>query len=117
MFNIIGEYRGQCLAVRVKRTMKTNDVTVTLTDLFIAFGTPESICSDNGSEFVADLLRTGLFNLHVAAAFIKPGISLENGNIGSFNGKFKDKSLNREIFHTVMVARVITEDQRKRYQQ
>ncbi len=65
--------------------------------------------------FVAELLRTWLHNLGVITAFIEPGSPWENGYIESFNGKFRDELLNREIFDTVMEARVVTEDWRIEY--
>lgn len=115
MLNIIDEYTRECLAIRVRRTIKANDVIDTLSDLFITRGTPRFIRSDNGPEFVAELLRTWLFNLGVTTAFIEPGSPWENGYIESFNGKFRDELLNREIFDTVLEAKVVTEEWRKQY--
>ena len=115
MLNIIDEYTRECLAIRVRRTIKANDVIDTLSDLFITRGTPRFIRSDNGPEFVAELLRTWLFNLGVTTAFIEPGSPWENGYIESFNGKFRDELLNREIFDTLLEAKVVTEEWRKQY--
>ena len=70
---------------------------------------------DNGPEFAAELLRTWLFNLGVTTAFIEPGSPWENGYIESFNGKFRDELLNREIFDTVLEAKLVTEEWRKQY--
>ena len=58
MLNIIDEYTRECLAIRVNRKIKANDVIDTLSNLFIDRGTPRFIRSDNGPEFVAELLRT-----------------------------------------------------------
>ncbi len=115
MLNIIDEYTRECLAIRVKRTLKANDVIDTLSDLFITRGIPKFIRSDNGPEFVAEILRTWLHNLRVNTAYIEPGSPWENGYIESFNGKFRDELLNREIFDTVLEAKVVTEDWRKQY--
>lgn len=73
MLNIIDEYTRNCLAIRVDRKIKANDVIDTLSDLFITRGIPQFIRSDNGPEFVAELLRTWLHNLGVTTAFIEPG--------------------------------------------
>lgn len=115
MLNIIDEYTRKCLAIRVDRKIKANDVIDTLSDLFITRGIPQFIRSDNGPEFVAELLRTWLHNLGVTTAFIEPGSPWENGYIESFNGKFRDELLNREVFDTVMEARVVTEEWRIQY--
>ncbi len=115
MLNIIDEYTRECLAIRVRRTIKANDVIDTLSDLFITRGIPQFIRSDNGPEFVAEILRTWLHNLGVVTAFIEPGSPWENGYIGSFNGKFRDELLNREIFDTFLEAKVVTEEWRIQY--
>lgn len=115
MLNIIDEYSRECLAIRVARTMKANDVIDTLAGVFIDRGTPQFIRSDNGPEFVAEIVRQWLKDLGVQTAFIEPGSPWENGYIESFNGKFRDELLNGEVFDTVIEARVITEQWRNHY--
>ena len=109
MLNIIDEFTRECLAIRVDRHIEAIDVIETLKDLFITRGLPEHIRSDNGPEFVADILREWLHHLNVNTLFIEPGSPWENGYIESFNGKFRDELLNGEIFDTLTEARVVTE--------
>lgn len=115
MLNIIDEFTRECLAIRVDRHIEAIDVIETLKDLFITRGLPEHIRSDNGPEFVADILREWLHDLNVNTLFIEPGSPWENGYIESFNGKFRDELLNGEIFDTLTEARVIMERWRKYY--
>lgn len=115
MLNIIDEYTKECLAISVGRKITASDVIDTLADVFLQRGTPKFIRSDNGPEFVAELIRQWLKDLGVEAAFIEPGSPWENGYIESFNGKFRDELLNGEIFDTVLEARVVTEQWRKHY--
>ena len=75
-------------------------------NLFILRGVPEHIRSDNGSEFTANAVRKWLAELGVKTLFIEPGSSWENGYIESFNGKMRDELLNRELFTTLMEAKV-----------
>ncbi len=49
--------------------------------------------------------------------FIEPGSLWENGYIESFNGKLRDELLNREIFMTLLEARVLIEEWRREYNQ
>ena len=49
--------------------------------------------------------------------FIEPGSPLENGYIESFNGKLRDELLNREIFTTLMEAKVLIKEWRREYNQ
>jgi transposase InsO family protein len=53
----------------------------------------------------------------VRTLFIEPGSPWENGYIESFNGKFRDELLNREIFTTLTEARVLIEEWRREYNQ
>ena len=81
--------------------------------MFILYGTPEYIRSDTGPEFVAGIVRAWLSRLEVITVFIEPGSVWENGTMESFNGKLRDELLNREIFDTVLEARVLTEAYRR----
>ena len=46
--------------------------------------------------------------LEVKPLFIEPGSPRENGYIESFNGKFRDEFLNRELLDTLLEAQVLT---------
>ena len=46
-----------------------------------------------------------------------PGSPWENGYIESFNGKLKDELLDREIFTTLIEAKILIEEWRKEYNQ
>jgi len=115
MLNIIDKYIRECLAIRVERKITANDVIDTLADVFIKRGMLQFNESNNGSEFVAQLIRQWLQNLGVQTAFIEPGSPWENGYIKSFNRKFGDELLNGDIFDTVIVAQVITEQWRNHF--
>jgi len=82
------------------------DVLECLAELFIIHGTPDYLRSDNGPEFVAEILRGWLQRLGVKTLFIEPGSPWENGYIESFNGKLRYEFLDGEIFDTVLEARV-----------
>lgn len=115
MLNILDEFTRECLVIRVDRKITAHDVLETLANLFVSRGIPKYIRSDNGPEFVADILREWLHRLDVGTLFIEPGSPWENGYIESFNGKLRDELLNGEIFDTLTEARVVTERWRKFY--
>jgi len=117
ILNVIDEYTRECLAIRVSRTIKNQDVIDTLFNLFVFRGIPEHIRSDNGPEFTARAIRKWLARLGVKTLYIEPGSPWENGYIESFNGKFRDELLNREIFTTLEEAKVLIEQWRKEYNQ
>lgn len=96
-------------------SLKAHDVLDTLTDVFIRRVLPDYIRSDNGSEFTAKLMQDWLKRLDVKTAFITPGSPWENGYNESFNGRFRDEFLNREVFYTLGEARVLTDQWRHHY--
>ena len=98
---VIDEYTHECLAIRVARRMTAHDVLWVLADLFLEYGIPEHIRSDNGPEFVASAVRDWLADLGVATLFIEPGSPWENGYVESFNSKLRDELLDGEIFYTL----------------
>lgn len=115
MLTIIDEYTRQCLAIDVARQIKSEDVLIRLTDLFVRRGTPTNIRSDNGSEFTARIVREWLEAVGVNTLFITPGSPWENGYNESFNGKLRDEVLNVEIFDTLLEAKVLISRWRNEY--
>ncbi len=115
MLNIIDEYTRECLSILVKRKITSQDVIDRLFEMFIMKGIPEHIRSDNGPEFTAMAIRGWLNRIGVKTLFIEPGSPWENGFVESFNGKLRDELLNREIFTTLIEAKVLIEQWRKEY--
>ena len=115
MLTVIDEYSRRCLAIKVARKLRSEDVLAVLSDLFLVHGVPENIRSDNGSEFTAYRVREWLHTLNVKTLFIEPGSPWENGYNESFNGKLRDELLNREIFFTLKEAEVLIEQWRVHY--
>ena len=113
--NILDEFGRECLAIRVKRKLNSVDVIDALTDLFILRGPPAYVRSDNGPEFVAQAVRDWIAAVGAKTAYIEPGSPWENGYIESFNARFRDELLNREIFYSLREAQIIIEGWRKHY--
>ena len=76
---------------------------------------PAYIRSDNGSEFTAKVVREWLERVGVKTLYIEPGSPWENGYVESFNGRLRDELLDREIFDTVLEAKVLIERWRVQY--
>lgn len=113
--NIIDEWTRECLSITVSHQITAQDVLNQLYSLFIMRGVPDHIRSDNGSEFTAKAVREWLANVGVKTLFIESGSPWENGYIESFNGKFRNELLNREIFTTLTEAKVLIEMWRREY--
>ncbi len=115
LLTVVDEYSHECLAIRVERRMTSHDVLWVLADLFLEYGIPEHIRSDNGPEFVAKAVRQWLAELGVKTLFIEPGSPWENGYVESFNGKLRDELLDGEIFYSLKEAQIVVADWRRLY--
>lgn len=115
IMTVIDEYTRECLALKTKRNLKSEDVLSVLDDLFIRRGIPEHIRSDNGSEFTAEVVRNWLGMLKIKPLHIEPGSPWENGYVESFHGRLRDELLNAELFDTLWEAQVLIEQWRRDY--
>lgn len=115
LLTLMDEYTRECLAIDVARRLTSEDVLERLSDLFVRRGVPDYLRSDNGPEFTASKVREWVKRVEVKTLFIEPGSPWENGYIESFNGKLRDELLNREIFDTLLEAKVLIERWRVEY--
>ena len=90
---------------------------MTLQYLFAIRGAPEYLRSDNGPEFVAKEIQEWLKQAAVRTLYIRKASPWENGYVESFNGKLRDELLNRELFLSVIEARVLLDQWRIEYNQ
>jgi len=75
----------------------------------------ESIRSDNGPEFIAYAIQDWQEKAAIKTIYITPGSPWENGHIESFHDKLRHECLNRELFGSLLEARVILESWRVEY--
>jgi putative transposase len=115
MLVVVDEYTRECLAIDVSRTLKSDDVLERIAWLMATRGVPGYIRSDNGPEFTATAVRDWLGKVGVKTLFIEPGSPWENGYVESLNGKLRDELLDREVFETLLEARVLIERWREHY--
>ncbi len=115
MLCVIDEFTRECLAIRVERRLNSRDVLDALGELFLEYGPPDHIRSDNRPEFIATALREWLEALDVRTLYIEPGSPWENGYCESFNSKLRDELLTREIFYDLREAQVLIENWRLFY--
>jgi len=115
MLTLVDEYTRECLSIDVARRLTSEDVLERLTWLFATHGVPQFVRSDNGSEFTALAVRGWLAKVDVKTLYIEPGSPWENGYVESFNGKLRDELLDREIFYTLLEAKVMIERWRQHY--
>ena len=117
MLTMVDEYTRQCLVIHPARSITSNQVLDTLESLAATKGTPAFIRSDNGSEFIAQIIQDWCQTANVQTLYIEPGSPWQNGFIQSFHSRFRDECLNQEIFFSIAETRVVVENYRRRYNQ
>jgi putative transposase len=112
---VVDEFTRECHTIEVERSITAEEVIATLSYLFRVHGEPEYIRSDNGPEFIAKAVREWLAASGVKTLYIEPGSPWENAFLESFNGKLEDELLGREIFTSLLEAKVVIEQYRVAY--
>ena len=113
--SIVDEHTRECLALKVARSITSEDVIDTLAELFAMRGVPRHIRSDNGPEFVSAAIRRWLGQVNVEALYIEPGSPWENGYAESFHSRLRDEFLAMEVFENLASARALTAAWREDY--
>ena len=103
--SIVDEYSRRCITLDVGRRMTSEDVINRLAELFVMYGVPECIRSDNGPEFIANAIQQWLTSLEVKTLYVEPGSPWQNGYAESFHSRLRDELLNMEEFDNVRHAR------------
>jgi transposase InsO family protein len=101
---ITDEFTRECLALEVDRSIKSDRVLDTLTNLFLARGAPEHIRSDNGPEFIEKAIREYSAHVDLEMLYVEPGSPWENGYAESFFSRLRDELLNVEEFMNLAEA-------------
>lgn len=115
ILSVLDEFTRECRCLRVERSINAKRVVETLEFLFLVYGRPKHLRSDNGGEFAAIAVKEWLQTQEVAPVFIEPGSPWENGYVESFHDKFRKECLNMEIFRNGAEARIVIEAWREHY--
>ena len=114
-FNIIDEYNREALNITMDTSLTSKRVIKELDKLIAWRGAPAAIRVDNGPEFIAYAIQDWLQENKIKVIYIEPGAPWENGHIESFHDKLRDECLNREIFGSLLEAKIIVESWRVEY--
>jgi putative transposase len=112
---VIDEGSHYCIDIVAARRLGAREVVAALQAAIALHGAPRYLRCDNGSEFIARLLQDWLKRAGIQTRFIEPGSPWQNGVNESFNGRFRDECLNRELLGSVLEAQVIARGFRDEY--
>jgi putative transposase len=117
ILTVVDQYTRECLCAYADRSQTGEKVVAQLKRLVALRGVPESITTDNGSEFAGQAMDAWAHQAGVKLDFIRPGRPVQNGYIESFNGRLRDECLNGEVFFHLADAREKLERWRHDYNQ
>jgi putative transposase len=115
ILTVVDQYTRECLCVFPDHSQTGLKVVEQMKRLAASRGLPESITTDNGSEFGGKAMEAWAYQAGVKLDFIRPGKPVENGYIESFNGRLRDECLNGELFFNLADARQKLEKWRQDY--
>ena len=98
MLTVVDLYTRECLAIDVGQSLKGEDVVRVLNGITQQRGLPQSIKSDNGSEFISKVMDKWAYERNVKLDFSRPGKPTDNANVESFNGRLRQECLNENWF-------------------
>jgi len=105
VLNIVDDVTRECLAAIPDTSISGRRVARELTVLIARRGKPEMIVSDHGTEFTSNAILTWSKDHRVEWHYIAPGKPMQNGYVGSFNGRMRDELLNESLFFGLDHAR------------
>ena len=113
--NMIDAFSRECLAIETDTSLSSQRVVRVLEQQVARRGAPMRLRVDNGPEFRAKPLDVWAKKNNVTLFFIEPGKPMQNGQIESFNGRFRQECLDQEWFTTLREARQTIEEWRISY--
>jgi putative transposase len=105
IFAVIDDCTRENLGLIADTSISGARVARELDALVRLYGKPESIVSDNGTEFTSRAILKWAGENAVPWHYIDPGKPVQNAFIESFNGSLRDELLNEEIFDSLDDAR------------
>jgi transposase InsO family protein len=106
--SIVDEYTRECLVLEARRGMIAEEIQIILAQVAVGRGGPPCrMRSDNGPEFVAEVVRSWLEGTGSGSLYVAPASPWQNGYAESFHSKVRDEFLNREEFESQPQARAL----------
>ena len=112
---LLDEFSHYNLDIVASRRMGGRQVVAALEAAVVLHGPPRYLRCDNGAEFIAKFLQAWLKTAGITTRFIEPASPWQNGVNESFNGKFRDECLNREVLASVLEAQCLARTFRDDY--
>lgn len=107
-FNIIDDYNREALMCEIDYSFPSEKVVKLVQRLIEWYGKPTNIRTDNGTEFIADLIKVWSMVNEIKFNYIQPGKPTQNSLIERFNKSFREGVLDAHLFSDLNELRNIT---------
>ena len=101
MLAVVDDCTRECLALVPDTSISGRRVARELDAIVAQRGRPNTIVSDNGTEFTSNAILAWADSAKVGWHYIAPGKPQQNGFIESFNGRLRDELLNETLFRSL----------------
>jgi putative transposase len=115
ILTVIDNCTRECLALVADTSLSGRRVARELDTIIRQRGRPETIVSDNGTEYTSNAILGWADETGVGWHYIAPGKPQQNGYNESFNGKLRDELLYETLFRSLPHARDVLETWRRDY--
>jgi putative transposase len=112
---MIDGYTRECPAIEVDYGISSRQVTRVLERAISERAAPARLRCDNGPEFTSRHFLAWCAQKKIELVHIQPGKPMQNGQVESFNGRFRDECLNANWFVNLADARGKIEAWRRGY--
>jgi putative transposase len=103
MLTVVDGFTRERLAIDVGQSLKREDVVNTLMRIAGERGCPKTIRTDNGSEFISEVMDEWAYEHGVELDFSRPGKPTDNAKVG-INGRLRQECLNAHRFMSLADA-------------
>jgi putative transposase len=115
ILTVIDNCTRECLGLVADTSLSGRRVARELDAIILRRGRPETIISDNGTEYTSNAILAWADDAGVGWHYIAPGKPQQNGFNESFNGRLRDELLNETLFRSLPHARAVLEIWRRDY--
>lgn len=106
---VVDDCTRECLALVPDTSISGIRVARELDRLLVAYGKPNTIVSDNGTELTSNAILQWADDHKVDWHYIAPGKPVQNAFAESFIGRLRDELLNETLFRSLAHARSMLE--------
>lgn len=105
ILNVIDDFNRQSLAVEIDTSLPGQRVKRVLERVMARHGKPQALRTDNGPEFISQVIVQWCEDHSITLQHIQPGKPMQNGYVERLNGSMRRELLDVYVFSSLAEAR------------